>query len=324
MQNLLKSRHIGRTMLFTIAALVSTSPAAATQETKQSASPDDEIIVSGQKARTEIIRQLIVNQFNTSGGGNQNGQYARFAAPICPSVGGLPEKQAAMIEDRIRDIAEVADLLVAPAKCKANLFVVAVDDGAKEIETLRKRRGTIFTSLSHRERDKMVETGGPVYSWKATQAMSSDGRHSARAGTIDIMSDSIDGPISVRGQRSHVKSKIQQSEFAGIAFSYLLIENQALTGVSLNQLADYAAVVSLIDIDVKFETTPPPNSILSLFSETPTGQGKPGSIGEGDLLMLRGLYKVPANIKAGLQRSAMLHTIDAALDSGKDREGNAR
>ncbi|GAB5488463.1 MAG: hypothetical protein Pars2KO_20330 [Parasphingorhabdus sp.] len=290
------------------------SPAQATKDTKAGTEKADEIVVTGQKTKTEIIQELIVNQFNISRGSRHSGQYARFAAPICPSVGGLPEKQAAIMEDRIRDIAEVAELSVAPAKCKANLFVVAVDDGSKEIESLRKKRANLFISLSHRERDKIMESDGPVYSWKTTVAMSNGGRHSAKAGTIDIMADSL-GEISVRGQRSHIKSKIQQSDFVGINYSYLLIEKQALKDISLNQLADYAALVSLIDIDVNFDTPPPANSILSLFAGLPANQSNPGSISEGDMLMLRGLYKVPANVKAPLQRSAMLHTIDEALKS---------
>lgn len=291
----------------------------ATKDAKSGPDADAEIVVTGQKTKTEIIEELITNQFNISRGGKQNGQYARFAAPICPSVGGLPEKQAATMEDRIRDIAEVAGLSVAPAKCRANLFVVAVDDGAKEIASLRKKRGRLFSSLSHQQRDNMMESQGPVYSWKATQAMSNGSQHSARAGTIDIMADSL-GPISVRGQRSHIKSKIQQTDFVGINYSYLLIENRALKDISLNQLADYAALVSLIDIDVNFEDAPPVNSILSLFSGSTDQVTKPSSISEGDMLMLRGLYKVPANVKAPLQRSAMLHTIDKALESKEKTE----
>lgn len=305
---------IGTTIL-----LIFGGPVQATKDTKASAEKTEDIVVTGQKTRTEIIQELIANQFNVSRGGRHNGQYARFAAPICPSVGGIPEKQAAIMEDRIRDIAEVAELSVAPAKCRANLFVVAVDDGSKEIASLRKKSANLFNSLTHRERDKMMESNGPVYSWKATMAMSNGGQHSARVGTIDIISATL-GAISVRGQRSHVKSKIKQTDFVGINYSYLLIENRALKDVSLNQLADYAALVSMIDIDINFETSPPANSILSLFSEAPADQSKPGSISEGDVLMLRGLYKVPANVKAPLQRSAMLHTIDKALKSEESSE----
>lgn len=292
------------------------NPALATKDTKDKAAEVDEIVVTGQQTRTEIIQQLMVNQFNVSAGGRNSGQYARFAAPICPSVGGLSGEDSAKIENRIRDIAEIAELRVAADNCSPNLIVVAVENGADEIGSLRKKHHRVFNTMSHRERDKLIEDGGPVYSWKATQQMASDSIHPARAGTIVIKSaGGGSGPIIVRGQRTHVKSLIKKPEFAGIAYSYLLIENKALSGVSLNQLADYAAVVSLLDINVNFETAPPPpGSILSLFSESGTDQVPPQSISEGDLLMVRGLYKVPANVKAPLQRSAMLHTIDEALE----------
>lgn len=307
--NKLAKPFLGCAVIFSLS-----HPALATRDAKEKNPEADEIVVIGQQTKTEIIQQVIVNQFNVSAGGRNSGQYARFAAPICPSVGGLSIEDARKIENRIRDIAELGGLRVAADNCSPNLIVVAVENGADEIESLRKKQHRVFSTMTHRERDKLVESGGPVYSWKATQQMASDSIHPARAGTIDMKSEGT-GPISVRGQRTHVKSLIKKPEFAGIVYSYLLIENKALSGVSLNQLADYAAVVSLIDINVNFETAPPPpGSILSLFSETQTDQTPPQSISEGDLLMVRGLYKVAPNVKAPLQRSAMLHTISEALE----------
>ncbi len=307
------SRTIGAAVLSLVLIAPSFSfPALATKDDSQNTDP---IVVTGQKTISEVIRQVIRNQFNISNGSNQTGQYARFASPICPSVGGLPKEQASLVEDRIRDIAEIAELRVATNKCKANLFVVAVENGAEEINRLRNKRGRLFASLTHSQREKMIKSGGPVYSWKSTQRMASDSAHPARAGNYTILAGPM-GDIKVKGQRTHVKSKFLQTEFAGISYSYLFIENRVLSKVSVNQLADYAAVVSLIDIDVNFKTTPPPtNSILSLFSNDQSNPSTPQSIGEGDLLMLRGLYKVPANVKAPLQRSAMLHTIKNALES---------
>ncbi|MEO9469612.1 hypothetical protein [Parasphingorhabdus sp.] len=308
------STTLAKSILGCAMILSLSSPALATKDTKEKNPDANEIVVVGQQTRTEVIQELIVNQFKVSAGGRNTGQYARFAAPICPSVGGLSNEDADKIENRIRDIAELGGLLVAADNCSPNLIVVAVENGAHEIESLRKKQHRVFNTMTHRERDKLIEDGGPVFSWKATQQMASDSIHAARTGTIDMKSEGT-GPITARGQRSHVKSLIKKPEFAGIVYSYLLIENKALSGVSLNQLADYAAIVSLIDINVKFETTPPPpGSILSLFTEIQTDQPPPQSISEGDLLMVRGLYKAAPNVKAPLQRSAMLHTINEALE----------
>ncbi len=289
---------------------------APTMATKDANKESEDIVVIGQQTKVEQLQNLITNQFKISGGGKQTGQYARFAAPICPSVGGFSDKQKLEIENRIREVALLAELPIAAKKCRPNLFVAVVADGVEEIAMLRKKRGGVFSSLTHSQRDKMVLSGGPVYSWKSSQRMASDSGTDARAGSYSVVGDDGNlGVMSFGGQRSHVKSKIKKTTFTGISYSYLLIESRALTGVSPTQLADYASVASLIDIDVNFDTAPPASSILSLFSDLVDDQSKPQNLSNGDLLMLRGLYKVPANVKASLQRSAMLHAIEQSLAS---------
>ncbi len=99
----------------------------------------------------------------------------------------------------------------------------------------------------------------------------------------------------------------------GIAYSYLLIDIDALKGISAAQLADYAAIMSLINIDFSSETAVPSGSMLSLFSDFEDDALRPTSLSGGDLLLLRGLYKVPANVRAPMQRSAMIHTMREGL-----------
>ena len=296
------------------------NPAQAAQESKQSASQDDEILVIGQKKKMAEFRNLIVNNFRVSGGGRHDGQYARFAQPVCPSFAGLAERQSKAIEDRIRQIAEMAEIQEGKEDCSPNIFLAVVEDGGAEIKLLRSKKGRLFGSLSASARDRIEQSGGPVYSWKATQTLGSDSRHGASAGSFTFMADA-NGPsggvalggAQVNGQRTHVKSKISKSTTEGISYSYVLIDSKALPGVSAAQLADYAAMVSLIDIEVGGDTQVPDGSILSLFSETEDTSLRPTSLSSGDLLLLRGLYKVPANVSATMQRSAMIHTMNEGL-----------
>lgn len=307
-------------MLFTASVVATVNPAKATQETKQSASQDDEIVVIGPKKRMAEFQKLIVDHFRVSGGGRHDGQYARFAQPVCPSVAGLAERQIKAIEDRIRQIAEMADIEVGKEDCSPNIFLAIVDDGGSEIKLLRSKKGRLFGSLSASARDRIEQSGGPVYSWKATQTLGSDSRHGASAGSFTFMAGSNGsgggpalGGAQVNGQTTHVKSKIARSTTEGISYSYLLIDSKALPGISAAQLADYAAMVSLIDIEVGSDTQVPDGSILSLFSEIEDKSLRPTSLSGGDLLLLRGLYKVPANVNASLQRSAMIHTMSEGL-----------
>lgn len=320
MRFLLLFRYIGLATLFTASAAISLNPAKATQESEQSASLDNEIIVIGQKKKMAEFQKLIVNHFRVSGGGRHDGQYPRFAQPVCPSVAGLAERQSKAIEDRIRQIAEMAEINVAKADCRPNLFLAVVEDGGAEIKLLRSKKGRLFGSLTGRERDRIEQSGGPVYSWKATRTLGSDSGHSARAGSFSFMAGGNGagggaalGGAATNGQSTQVKSRISRSTVEGIAYSYLLIDSKALQGVSAAQLADYTAMVSLIDIEVDSSAQVPEGSILSLFMETEDKSLGPTSLSSGDLLLLRGLYKVPANVKASLQRSAMIHTMSEGL-----------
>lgn len=307
-------------MLFTASVVATINPAKATQEAQKSVSQDDEIIVTGHKKKMAEFQKLIADHFRVSGGGRNNGQYARFAQSVCPSVAGLAERQSKAIEERIRQVAEMAEIRVAKEDCRPNLFVAIVEDGGSEIQLLRSKKGRLFGSLTHSERDKIEQSGGPVYSWKTTQTMGSDSKYNAAGGTFTFIAGD-NGPgggpslggSTVNGQTTQVKSKISRSTVEGIAYSYVLIDSKALQGVSAAQLADYAAMISLIDIDVGSDNQVPDGSILSLFSETEDKSLRPTSLSGGDLLLLRGLYKVPANVKASLQRSAMLHTMSEGL-----------
>lgn len=308
--------------VFSVSLTAFATPVFANQETGQTANRTDEILVVGPKKRMAEFQKLIVNHFRVSGGGRNNGQYPRFAQPVCPSIAGLVERQSKAIEDRIRQVAEMAEIRVAKEDCRPNLFVAIVEDGGAEIQLLRSKKGRVFGSLTHSERDRIEQSGGPVYSWKTTQTMGSDSLYNAAGGTFSIMAGS-NGPgggpalggAQTNGQATQVKSKISRSTIEGISYSYLLIDSKALPGVSAAQLADYAALVSLIDIDVASDAQVPEGSILSLFGEFEDESLRPTSLSGGDLLLLRGLYKVPANVKATLQRSAMIHTMREGLEN---------
>lgn len=310
--------------LVTALMLTSGSPAVANQETAQSAKQKEEILVIGQKRQMAEFTNLIVNHFNVSNGGRHNGQYARFAAPICPSVSGLSERQGSAIEDRMREIAKMTGVPVAAEGCRPNIFLAIVDDGAAEIKLLRRKKARLFSSLTHRKRDKVEQGGGPVYIWKATETMASDSRKSAKGSSITLLAGG-NGPglgaalggASGTGQRTHVKSKIKRSTMEGIVYSYMLIESKSLKGISAAQLADYATMMSLIDIDFNEETKVPAGSMLSLFSDFEDKSLRPQSLSGGDLLLLRGLYKVAPNVKAPLQRSAIIHTMRQGLKNPK-------
>ncbi len=305
-----------RSLVFSASIIALPNSEIAAKEIGESNAQNEDIVVVGPEKQMAEFEKLITNQFNVTGGGRHNGQYARFAVPVCPSVSGLSDRQSRAIEKRIRQVASMADVPVAKEKCKPNLFLAVVKDGSSEIKTLRRKKSRLFGQMTHRERDKIEQSGGPAYSWKATATLSSDSAQSAKSGSYTLVAgEGSIGAITAGGQRSHVKSKIARSTMEGIAYSYLLVDIEALNGISAAQLADYAAMVSLIDIEVGMDTEVPTGSILSLFSEIEDISLRPQSLSGGDLLLLRALYKAPANVKAPLQRSAMIYSMSEGLNN---------
>ena len=301
------------TLLVSLASISSIEAAIVAHNQASDESNTSEIIVVGKKKQTEVFKEVIVGQFNASGGGRQDGQYARFASPICPSVAGFSERHNTEVETRIREIAVHAGIRVAPLDCMANLSVVAVENGPKAIRELRQKRRGVFASMRSFERDKLMASDGPVYSWKTIRTLSAEFKGDAKFGRVGLTAGiGSNGMIEVGGQRTHTKSKLLQTTVEGIGHSYLLIENSGLSGITASQLGDYAAMMSLIDMKVSSKAPPMPGSILALFNDKEP-EDRPKTVSASDLFLLSALYKAPRNLKASGQRSAMLHMIAKKL-----------
>jgi len=306
------------------AVAAQTSPA--TGDDQQGTEPD--IVVIGNKEKVDVYQEIISSQFIVRSGGKHDGQYARFTGRICPSVTGFSDEISKQIKQRIRDVISIAKVPLGKRKCRENMIVIAVDDGAATIKSLRKSQKRLFSSLTIPDRDKLVNSTDPIYNWKSIQTVSSDSKGNAKEGTISAIADNFGGAPgaastgaqSYGGQRSHVKSRSKRTTIEGISYSYLLVERSALKDVTVTQLADYVTMLSLIDMDSETGTNPPPPySILSLFDQDDPAL-RPTSIGDVDIALLNALYKSPANVKASAQRSAMVHRIKKQLDKSDKKE----
>src|SRR5213596_1236714 len=99
-------------------AITATPPPPPQMDLAQS-SDRSEIVVRGTRDRDQQIRQFIKDLTPAP----VRGQLARFEAPVCPVVLGVAPKQAAAIEDRIRQVAAAAKIPVARPGCVINVAV---------------------------------------------------------------------------------------------------------------------------------------------------------------------------------------------------------
>ncbi len=301
----------------TVSGLVFFSTPAFATFTEPSSSNED-IVVTGNKTTKAAIAQFIKTTIATPEGGRHDGQYARLANPVCPKVVGLSDENRDQVEQRMRGVALAADMRVAQKGCKPNVFVMVVADGDEAVSTLSKKRSRLFGNMSHYARKRIAKSGGPAYAWKRIQTASAETGALQNSDEITPV-PSDQGPVTeVPIMHSSVKSNIKRTVQKDMTHSFLLLEKDALVGLTTLQIADYAAMRSYIDTRDSQTRQTPRYSILALFDSAKDSEEIPSSVSEMDLMLLSSLYNTPSDVSASMQSSAMVHQIGNELTSRAD------
>lgn len=293
-----------------------TFPASAHGTLTDPPAPDDDIVVNGIQTTKAAIADFIKSTIAPPKGGRHQGQYARFASPVCPKVTGLSKANIAQVEERMRGVALAADMTVAAEGCKPNIFVMVVADGSEAISLLRKKNSRVFGALSLPERARIADQGGPAYGWKRVQESSAENGALFNSDDAVVLPGDAQEKTEVATLNSHVKSRIKRTVQQSMTHSFLLLEQDALVDLTTVQIADYAAMRSYIDTRDGDAQSPPPFSILALFEDQ--GANVPESVSEMDLILLSSLYHSPADVSASMQSAAMLNRIQKELTSEQD------
>lgn len=279
-------------------------------------SDDNEIVVTAQKK----LKAAIAAHISTVISDQSGGQYARFAKPLCPSVIGFGEENAAFIEKRLRAIAKAADIQTGSANCDPNIHVLVVEDGNKMLDFLRLKHRRAFGTLTPYQRNKIQNGQGPTYNWHIVETVSADdGGSRSVAGTgfaggagYGLLSDA-----AANAGRTHVKSRIDLPVRQELNHGFLLIDKDAAQGLSVVQIADYAAMRTFLQTKEGSTGSSAADSILSLFDTEESAADRVQSLAPWDLALLTALYKAPTNRPARLQRSSMFQNFEKALAAGE-------
>lgn len=265
-------------------ALLHAAAAGAQNEPPPPSNPSD-IIVTGSP---EPTRRAVEKQARaiTQADGYYRLPLAQFQDPICPGIMGLPVDMAEMLVDRIRYNAERIGLDTArEGKCTPNLLVIIVGNGQKEINALKKKHGYLFKLITTAELRELAADPGPVHAWANTLVRSRQG---------DVLQGDADlgqvPTLFVAQSQSH----IFLAHRLDIVNAVVMLDAQAINGLSITQIADYATMRGLartrpVDGDGAIDT------ILSLFS--PEG-ARPYEMSDFDLAYLRSLYGDIPNMPA--------------------------
>lgn len=202
---------------------------------------------------------------------------ARYRAPICPGVIGLPPNLAILMVERILYNAGRVGLDVAKSGgCRLNILVAFVRDGAAQVAALKKHPNSIFYGLSFQERREVMAQPGPARSWNVVVRRTRDGM-----------------PAGYQ-LRLNSASRVRLSTRQDIELSVVVFDYAGIDGLSVSQLADYVTMRAFTRTREPSDPTSY-GTILNLFSPV---AAHPGGLTQFDVAYLTAVNSSTEPVRA--------------------------
>lgn len=287
---------VRRTFLLAAALLVA---GAATAQTPPRTESD--VVVTGTLEREQEIEAFV----RALTPGPMTGQIGRFEDAICPAAMGLSAEARAAVEARMRRIAVAVGLRVARTDdgrtCTPNVLLMITRDKRQLIEALAARHPSFFGDERETRARQVARQPGPASAWHATTQVNADGRPLPMQGGFYV------------NQSTRAGGRIVAPTRPAFFAAAVVIEREALPGLTINQLADYAMMRALARTDPHQLPPGSPRTILSVLEAAPDAE-VPASITRWDLGFLRGLYASTANLRTPQQRGEIRERVATELD----------
>ena len=223
---------------------------------------------------------------------------------------GLAPVQNDRIAERVRRVAAAAKIRLAPAKCRPNAFVIVAPDKAAAIIELNRRFPAYFSQMSEREVRKLAADGAPAAAWQVKSLMTADRELAAKATTSDTyIVKSVNTP-----------SRIKAASMPTFMASVVVIDVKSAAGLTLTQLADYAAMRVFADLEPERAAKVGVPTILGLLGQA-DDRPLPVTLTHWDLGFLKSLYATDNAYLAGYQRGDMERVVKKEVErSGRGDE----
>jgi hypothetical protein len=273
----------------------------------QAHSPDpqqgpSDIVVEGVREQKERVRQFIRSLDDV----RTFGQIGRFHTPVCPVVMGFPEAQNRLIAERMKRVASAAGIQTAGSNCAPNVFLIASVGKGGTIKALAKRFPAYFRDMRDREVRKLAASGDPSVAWQVKGLLSADGTTLKKA--------PMDGPYI--NESTNSGSRVRAGTMPQFVASMLVVERGALTGLSVTQVADFAAMRAYADTNPRRAAKSGAPTILTILDKR-NDEMVPVTLTQWDFGYLKSLYATSNAHYASYQRGDMAHELEKDLAKGR-------
>lgn len=284
--------------LFLWSALAATNAAVA----QPVSTPNDQspIVVTGNRNAKQEMQEFVRALTPTPAGG----QLSRFEQSVCPLALGLPQVQREAVAGRMRRVAREAGIAVGGANCVPNVVVVVTRDKKGLLQELRRRHPDYFGSMAQFRIRALVRQPGPAVAWQL------QGAPVSARGTELFFDPELNMYVNRTTEPASRLNAAARPQFEG---AVVVVERGSLAGLTVTQLADYAAMRAFARTDPSRLGPSGTPTILRIL-DAPMGSEVPLSLTAWDLGFLRGFYSAPRNLNTSAQRSAIGRSMTQELE----------
>lgn len=292
------------------AILLLTLPGAAAAQTPAPQAPPtqvEEVVVTGVRTQTQV--ETFVDTITAPPPGRGPARWEARSG-VCVGAVNFRSDIAQALIDRVSAVAIEVGLRVGEPGCASNITIIGTSDAPALAAALVAQSPNAFrpdyagSAGSRAALDRFVSSNRPVRWWHVAMPMD------AETGTVAVRLPGEEQAPYVRGDgllRTNVRNDLRRA--------HIIVDIEGAAGVSLPQLADYIALVALVQI------TPEPGpfgvpTILDLFDVT----DPPGGLTDWDRSYLAALYDAdlrqrnPAS-QAGEIADRMLGKVQAGTEA---------
>lgn len=257
----------------------------------------DEVLVEG-RSNPDAARDFVRAVASPAG----DRALARWRDPVCVGVANLPAEAAQQMADRVSDWAHSLGLTVGAPGCRANIFIVATDDGdATAHEMVDSRRREFRSGVSGADQGgaalrRFQNSGRLIRWWHVSLPVDDETGNPVRRlpgqGPIEWTGRRLEkltdfGVNSLTTSPSRLSSQMRDD----LQQVIIVVDVDALDHASFVQVTDHVALVALAQIDAEADTRGF-DTILNLFDpDAPP----PPTLTDWDRAFLEGLYAAEQN-----------------------------
>lgn len=264
--------------------------------------PDD-VVVVGTADRDKQVRDFVRA---LTGASSPDMPLARFDMDaVCPAAVGLGDKHDKAIAERMRKVAAAASIAVAKPGCKPNVLVLFARDKVSMIKALRREHPIYFLDANKRPAT-IPRQRGPATAWHL------EGRVDREGNGVNRDPDSGHYVVNSSVTPSRISSIMRPIFMASV----VVIDLDALVGLTTTQVADYAAMRSFAQIDPSRLARSNAPTILTVL-DAPMNSAVPETLTHWDLAYLKALYAAEANHRAARQKSDIRKRMARELEQAQ-------